>query len=110
MDSTNKYAVVNGNSDDSDQSNTPKTRCPVAAGTIIKMVFKSEGASTSTKLQFKKNGSNIGNNFSLPGSSGTVLPASFGTITFNDGDYIQFLRTHDPDPNKSIWNVFVELT
>lgn len=110
MDSTYKYAVINGNSDDSDQSDTPKTRCPVAAGTIIKMVFKSEDASTSTKLQFKKNGSNIGNNFSLPGSSGTVLPASFGTITFNDGDYIQLMRTHDPDPNRSIWNVFVELT
>ena len=111
MNDLNKFAVVNGNANDGDQKVTdPKTQCPVAAGTIIKMVYRVQQRNSSTSLQFLVNTTAAGNAFNIPTTSGVLTSSDFGTITLQDADYLQLKLLAEDDPQQSIWNVFVQLS
>ncbi len=93
LDSDNRYLVCNGNSNDSDQTSTSKTRYPLFAGTLIKATYRCLGSGNVNQviLDFVINASGGTNLITLnpSGSSGDYYETFNLNISVSDGDKLE---------------------
>ena len=107
------YAVYCGRVDEADRSNLDdkRTRAPVGYdGTLVKVSYLSESATTSTQMQIYINKVGQGT-FSLSNiNTSTELGAETLNISVSEKDFIQIGHEGGQDPNQSFWIIYQEIS
>jgi hypothetical protein len=109
-DSKGKFLIANGKATDADSTSIQKTRQPIIVdGTLTKLAYSTENASSSTIMKVHVNGSveatvTLTNINSNGGGVETI------SVSVSAGDYVEIEYDNDDAPRDSTWYFLQEVS